>query len=173
MKSLLLVLFIACSAIISPTATAALADVEIKVVRQKLDQGVSRRDGDTRVVTKEIIYNVTIQSKTFKTLENLEVRYMVFYYDSEFGSRERPTEHSRSGSEKIAVLQGNKSVDFQTKSITLTSESLDGNVIWANGASSTSKDRVSGVWVRAFNSAGAVIGEYASPSSITKRDWKD
>lgn len=169
----MLVLFFACSVIATPKASAALADVEIKVIRQKLDQDISRKDGDTRVEVKEIIYNVTIQSKTFKMLNDIEVRYMIFYYDAEFGSRDRPSEKSQSGSEKVAALAGNTSVDFQTKSITLTTESLDGNVIWANGAKSKSKDRVSGIWIRAFSKDGAVIGEYASPSSVTKRDWKD
>lgn len=173
MRSVLLFLFLASVSAIAPSTHAALADVEIKVARQKLDQDISRKDGDTRVEVKEIIYNVTVQSKTFKTLNDIEVKYMIFYYDSQFGSRERPTEKSQSGGEKIAVLTGNTSVDFQTKSITLTTESLDGNVIWANGASSKSKDRVSGMWIRAFSKDGAVVGEYASPSSVTKRDWKD
>lgn len=157
---------------LSPVS-AALSDVEIKVVREKLGEDISRKDGDTRVSKKEILYNITIQSKTFKDLSKLTAKYMIFYYDSSFGSTEKAEEKSKEGSENILFLKGNTSVTFKTDPIILITEQLDGNVVWANGASSRSKDRVSGIWVRVYNEQGEIVEEYANPSSITKRVWKE
>jgi len=171
MRSNLLVLFFACSVIAVPTASAALADVEIKVARQKLDQDVNTR-GNKRIETKEIRYTVTVQSKTFKQLSNLEAKYIIFYYDSQPGSPDKPVEQFKSGSEKIVALAGNRSVEFQTDSIALTTVTLDGGWYYEGGGSNKSKDRVSGIWVRIY-SEGKIIGEYAAPVGITKRDWKD
>jgi len=156
------------------SASAALSDIEIKVTREKLGEEVDRKTSKAeRVATKEILYKITIQSKTFKQLSNLEAKYMVFYYDSKPGSNYDPEEKSQSGSEKIIALASNRSVEFETKSITLTSVSLDGGWVYTTGASNKSKDRVSGVWVRVFGEDGTLVGEYANPSSITKRIWKD
>ena len=154
-------------------ALAGLSDIEIKAVREKLGEDVSRKDGDTRVSKKEILYNITLQSKTFKDLSRLDVKYMIFYYDASFGSTEKVEEKSKSGSEKVAFLKGNSSFTFKTDPIVLTTEQLDGNVYWANGASGKSKDRVSGIWVRVYNDQGEIVEEYANPTSITKRIWKE
>lgn len=153
--------------------SAALSDIEIKATREKLGEDIFRKDGDTRVSKKEVLYNITIQSKTFKDLSKLTARYMIFYYDSDFGSSDKAEEKSKSGSENILFLKSNTSVTFKTEPLILTTEQLDNNVIWANGASSKSRDRVSGVWVRVFAEDGSLVGEYANPSSITKRIWKD
>jgi len=156
------------------TVSAALSDVEIKVARQKLGEEIDRKTSMAeRISTKEILYRITIQSKTFKQLSNLEAKYMIFYYDSKPGSNADPEERSQAGSEKIAALSSNRSVDFETKSIQLTTVSLDGGWYYGSGANNKSKDRVSGIWVRVFAEDGSLVGEYASPSSITKRVWKD
>ncbi len=155
------------------SSSGALSDVEIKITRQKLGEEIDRKSSMAeRVATKEIVYNIIVQSKTFKQLSNLDAKYMIFYYDSQPGSNSKPTEKSQSGTEKITALAGNRFVEFQTKPLTLTTVTLDGNWYYGSGASNQSKDRVSGVWVRVY-SEDKLVGEYASPSSITKRDWKD
>ena len=156
---------------LSPVS-AALSDVEIKVTREKLDQDVNTR-GNKRIEQKEIRYIVTVQSKTFKQLSNLEAKYMIFYYDSQPGSPDKPEELSVTGSEKISAIASNRSFDFKTNPVTLTTVTLDGGWYYAGGASNKSKDRVSGVWIKVFDDTGAQIGEYASPAGITKRVWKD
>jgi uncharacterized protein YcfL len=173
MKSALIFSLLACVllGVTSASAAGLTDDVEIKVDRQKLDEEVTN-SGPERTSTKEIRFTVTVQSKTFKQLSNLEAKYMIFYYDSKPGSAAKPTEQSQSGSEKIIALAGNQSVNFETKSITLTTVTLDGGWVYSSGASSKSKDRVSGVWVRVF-SEGKLVGEYTSPTTIKKRDWKD
>ena len=154
--------------------SAALSDVEIKVTRQKLGEEIDRKTSKAeRIATKEILYKITVQSKTFKQLSNLEAKYMIFYYDAKPGSNYDPEEKFQAGSEKITAIASNRSVEFETKSIQLTTVSLDGGWVYDTGASNKSKDRVSGIWVRVFDESGAVVGEYASPSSITKRTWKD
>lgn len=148
-------------------------DMTITAIRKKLDMSRSRQDGNTSVTTKDIVYDVTLTNKTFKPLKGLEVKYMIFYKDAQAGGTEKITESSVKGAEKVADIEANRSFSFQTKSLQLTTEQLDGNWYYANGGASRAEDRVTGVWFRVY-SEGKMIAEYSNPSTIAKRQkWQD
>jgi hypothetical protein len=167
-KALFLVLLLGLS--VTPSE-AALSDVQITATKLKLDEKQERKTNVT-VKSKEIAYSVTVQSKSFKPIENLEIKYMVFYHDEKSGEKNEAGEKSFIGVEKIPMLEANRSVSFNTKPLVLTSEALDAGWYYANGAASQAKDRTTGVWFRAYAN-GQMIGEYANPASITSRTWKD
>ena len=169
---LLLAQVIAFSLFAVATAPAQLQDVQFTVTRQKLDEQKDRSSGNTTVTTKEVSYKVTVQNRTFKTIPELKVKYMVFYEAPQPGSKE-VLEAFHKGDETITALEGNRSTTFDTKAFKLTSEQLDGGWFYTSGASSKSKDRVAGIWIRAFVD-GKMVGEYVNPTTLSKKnDFKE
>ena len=165
---------IALSILAVASASAQLQDVQLTVTRQKLDEQKSKGNGPVTVTTKEISYRITVQNRTFKAMPELTVKYMIFYEVPEPGSKEDATVKSNIGSEKIMSLEANRSTEFETKPFKLTTEQLEGGWVYTSGASTKTKDRVAGIWVRAFNAEGKMVGEYVNPTTLSKKnDWKE
>ena len=79
-----------------------------------------------------------------------------------------------TGSHPIDRLINNKPVEFETTPIKLGREKLDGGWYFKGGGEKNAKDRVAGLWFRAFDAAGEQIGEYVNPTSVkTRQTWKD
>lgn len=170
----LLTQVIAFSLLAVATTSAQLQDVQLTVTRQKLDEQKSKGNGPVTVTTKEISYRVTVQNRTFKAMPELTVKYMIFYEVPEPGSKDEAAMKSNIGSEKIMSLEANRSTEFDTKPFKLTTEQLEGGWVYTSGAPSKSKDRVAGIWVRAYNTEGKIVGEYVNPTTLSKKnDWKE
>jgi hypothetical protein len=152
---------------------AQVQDVQITATKKKLDEQKSREGGPVTVTTKEIIYLVSVQNKRFATMPEIQIKYMIFLSDEKGGSTNKPITLSHRGSETLKNLNSNASVTFETKPFKLTTEELDGGWYYGSGASGRARDKVNGVWIRAY-ADGKVIGEYANPSSVTKKnEWKE
>ena len=172
LKMKLLQLFIVLMVVAGP-ARAQLQDVQLSASRQKIDEQKGREQGNVTVTTKEIVYKITVQSKIFKPLTGLQVKYMIFYADAASGTKEKPAETFLKGSETIANLAGNALVNFNTTPIKLTTEELDAGWYYKSGGSNRAKDKVTGVWIRAYLD-GKMVSEYANPTTTSKKnDWKE
>ncbi len=148
-------------------------DLQISATRQKLDETKERPGGPFTITTKEIVYKATVLNRTFKTISDIEVKYMIFYEVPHPGSDERPSDEIHKGVAKLVSIEGNRSATFNTTPIKLSSETLDGGWTYGTGASNKTKDRVTGVWFRAY-AGGKMVGEYINPSTISKKnDWKE
>lgn len=159
--------------LIASTVTAGLSDFDITALREKLSQERGRVDGNTSVTTKEIRYRITIKSRSFKALNNVEVKYRVFYNDLQPGETDDGVLQFKSGSEKFPLLGANGTVTVNTSPFSLTTEQLDGNWVYYSGAKRKSADRVVGIWIRIY-ADGAMSQEYCNPSTLSnKADWKD
>ncbi len=153
-------------------AFAQLQDVQITAAKKKLDEQKQRGENVT-VTTKEIVYNVTVQNKRFKTMPEVQVKYMIFLSDEQAGSTERAVATSHRGSEILKDLASNATVTFETKPFKLTTEDLDGGWSYNSGAAARARDKVHGIWIRAY-AEGKIIGEYANPTTLSKKnDWKE
>lgn len=152
---------------------AALQDFDITATREKMSQERGRADGNTTVTTKEIRYRIDVKSRSFKALENVEVKYRVFYKDQEAGATGDGVLKSQGGSEKFPLVGAQSTVTVSTKPIQLTTEQLDGNWYYGSGAGNKSSDRVAGIWVRVYIN-GQLSQEFCNPSTLSKKaDWKD
>lgn len=164
----------ACLLFVLSGAALALDDVQMLPTRKRVDSEKSRQMGNTTVEQSEIVYVVAVTSRAFKELQGVTVKYNIFYENAELGSTAKPEVKMAKGSETIASLLTNKPVEFETKPIKLEKAALDGNWYFGNGASSRARDRVVGVWLKAFDATGKQIGEYKNPPSVsTKQAWKD
>ena len=168
----LIVVFLALVAVGLPVR--ALDDVVMLPTKKTLDASREREGGNTTVRESEVVYNVKVTSKTFKELRDVVIKYNIIYKDEQFGSTAKPEIKSISGKHKIDLLITNKPVEFETEPVNLSRESLDGNWYFTGGGNRSARDRVVGLWFKAFNADGEQIGEYANPSSvIAKQKWKD
>ena len=64
---------------ISTCAVGQLHDVQISASPRKLDEQKNRQGGNATVTTKEIVYKVTLENRSFKVVPQLQVKYMIFY----------------------------------------------------------------------------------------------
>jgi len=160
-------------AVISTSAMAQLYDVRISATPRKLDEQKDRQGGNVTVTTKEIAYTINVENRTFKTLEELQIKYMIFYFDSKPGTSEKPIEAYHKGSETLTNLSSNRTATFETVPFKLTKEELDAGWYYTSGGSGRSRDRVTGVWIRAYAN-GNLLGEYSNPTTVSKkREWKE
>ncbi len=158
---------------ISTSAVAQLHDVQISATPKKIDQQKSRKGEHATVTTKEMAYIVTVENRSFKTFEELNVKYMIFYADSQPGKSEKPIEAHHKGSETLSNLSTNRKAQFETAPFKLEKEELDGGWYYTSGGNGRAKDRVTGVWIRAYAN-GHLVGEYANPATVSKnREWQE
>ena len=159
--------------VISTAAVAQLYDVQISATTRKLDQQKDRQGDKVTVTTREIAYRVTVENRTFKTIPELQMKYMIFYVDPKPGSREKPIEAYHKGSETLMGLESNRTATFETNPFKLTKEELDAGWYWAGSEKSRLKDKVTGVWIRAYSN-GNLVGEYSNPTTVPKKkEWKE
>jgi hypothetical protein len=158
---------------LSTSAVAQLYDLQITATPKKIDQQKSRKGEHATVTTKEMAYIVMVENRSFKSFDDLTVKYMIFYADSQPGKSAKPIEAHHKGSEKLSNLTTHRKAQFETAPFKLEKEELDGGWFYHGGGDGRAKDRVTGVWVRAY-ADGKLVGEYANPSTVAKtREWKD
>jgi hypothetical protein len=160
-------------ATISSSAVAQVYDVQISAIPKKIDQQTGRKGAHATVTTKEMAYIVTVENRSFKTFGELSVKYMIFYADAQPGRSEKPIQTHHKGSETLTNLSTNRKAQFETVPFKLEKEELDGGWYYKSGGDGRAKDRVTGVWVRAY-ADGKVVGEYANPTTVAQnQEWID
>jgi hypothetical protein len=152
---------------------AAISDVDIRVTAKRVDASQPRNDGDgTRTIAKEHWnYEVTVENKSFKPLNALEVRYAIFYKTEQLGSKEPAKQERQTGTFSISGLAPHERKNFTTNSVELNKSHLTGNWYYSGGQRIHAEDTLVGVWVRVYQS-GEQIGEYANPTTLAKEQWQ-
>jgi len=149
-------------------------DVTFTASRKRLDHSKERSGGNKLVEEKEIVYTVKATSKSFRDLTDVVIKYNVLYEEEEHGSTEKPKVSQLSGQKVLPSMLTNKPVEFDTDPITLSEAKLASNWHFTSGASRKAKDRVVGLWFRAYDSEGNLIGEHSNPSTVrSKYSWKE
>ncbi len=152
---------------------AGLQDFDVTATRDKVNMERGRESGNMTVTTREVRYRIDVKSRAFKPVENVEIKYNVYYEDNQAGSREPGALQAKKGSQKFDKIDANRAVSVSTDPFELTTQQLDGNWVWTSGASNKSSDRVVGIWVRILVN-GELKQEYCNPSTLSKKaDWKD
>lgn len=156
-----------------PVASMGIDSVKILPTPVKLDSSKSRAN-DRAIESKDIAYTVVVTSTAFSELTDVTVKYNIFYQVMELGSKGDPDIKLSAGDHKFPSLLTNKPVEFETDPIKLEKASLDAGWHFGNGASARTRDKVVGVWFKAFDSTGKQVGEYINPTTLSnKQKWKD
>ncbi len=152
---------------------AGLSDIEIHVQPKQTDQsGIKTVNGGSAYKSKEHwAYDVTLENKSFKPLDNLEVRYVIFVQREQFGTKAAPSVQKEHGSVTVETLKPHEIKAVTTNSIELNMTGLDGHYYFPSGGNRKAQDSLAGCWVRIYQ-AGQQVGEYANPSTLLREKWE-
>lgn len=169
-------LFILLAAALSllPVASMGIDSVKILPTPVKLDSSKSRTNDRASIESKDIAYTVVVTSTAFSELMDVTVKYNIFYQVMELGSKSDPDIKVSAGDHKFPSLLTNRPVEFETDAIKLEKATLDPGWHFVDGASAKTRDKVVGVWFKAFDSTGKQVGEYINPTTLSnKQKWRD
>jgi len=163
--------------VLMQSARANDADVEITSQPKRIEtQPTAGPHPDEVSKTQKWGYAVTLENKTFKPIQNLEVRYIVFYKHEQLGIKAPPQKKQLSGTYPIDKIDSLGKVSFDTSPVVLTKALLIGEVgsytYFTNGAKPKAEDSLTGIWIRVYRN-GSLFAEHAQPSELTSREkWE-
>lgn len=114
-------------------------------------------------------YTVRVENTSFKDLQGLRIDYLVFG-EQEIAGSSASRDLCTKGSVDLAEFVKNQKYSFVTESLKTTSSQLDSDWRYANGASTRSRGRMVGIWIKVFQD-GKVVSEYANPTSLKSKNW--
>ena len=140
---------------------------------KKLGQENSQSMSTTRS-KEDWAYKVTIENKSFKDAENIEIKYIIFMQPAQIGKREKGNMElvRNQGEEKVPVLKNFEKYSFVTQPVTRECTKLKAGWYYTSGASARAKDSLSGLWVRIFVGGKQVMESVEPPSLKTKEPWE-
>jgi hypothetical protein len=175
-------------ALFLPNIEAANSDVEIHCVAKKVNEQTRKAAQGSKVVVQEgsvnivagggtnrtkenWVYDLTIENKTFKELDGVEVKYAIFFNKEKLGVKAAPTAEHQNGTITIPVLKPHEKQSFSTDSIELDKANLVGEWHYVNGAKPGAHDTLVGLVVRIFQN-GQPFAEYANPTTLLREKWE-
>jgi len=163
-------------------AHAADSDVTISVEKKRFEHtpgsGIQPKSDEAKK-TDSWGYTVTIENQTFTKLQNLQVKYIIFYKHEELGVKAPAHKETKSGSYSLTSVDSIGKTSFDTDAVKLTRASLIGNTpggytYFVNGAKPTAEDTLTGIWIRIYNKDGNLFAEYAYPAGLSSTEqWQD
>lgn len=117
---------------------------------------------------------VTLQNTSVRPLENLEIRYRVYYMDDHHGAMRNEIKlRFLDGTEIVEKLERGQKHQFETRPVRLEKRELKPGWSYADGSKSAVKDRLRGIWVKVYQE-GRLAQEHINPVSLRKSDpWEE
>lgn len=164
--------FLTTLSLFAVSAFAGSMDMEIHVQPKQTDQtGIKPANGGSAYKSKEHwIYEVSLENKSFKQLDGLELRYVVFFKKEKFGSTDPAESQRQSGSVGVGSLKPHEKKSVATTAVELHKTLLDGDYYFPSGGKERAQDSLVGVWVKVFQN-GQQLTEYANPSTLLREHW--
>jgi hypothetical protein len=113
------------------------------------------------------VYNVTVENKTFKELDNLDLKYVIFFKQEQLGVKAAATPRQQSGSFSIDALKPHEKKSFSTNPVELNKANLVGG-IYSSGAKPNAQDTLVGLALRVYQ-GGQQFAELANPSLLREK----
>jgi hypothetical protein len=115
-------------------------------------------------------YTITIENKTFKPQQNLEVQYRQYKVDDVV--RGEPKFKAIPGTTKIDTLANGAKFTFDTDPVEIEKQELKAGWYYSQGGKEKVKDSVAGYWLKIL-SAGEVVFEFQYPAELKgKMKWE-
>jgi hypothetical protein len=152
----------------SPLSTLASDTVSFGfTVEPKRLDGQMLDTGSKIITDEQWAYEVTVENRCFRDLENMEIQYIVFMKPTIPGQKMIAGHvklRRKTGSAPVALLKNCGKFSFFTESVRLKGSRLMSGS-YKNGANRWAKDDLKGLWVRLFLD-GKQVAEYADPVTI-------
>lgn len=108
---------------------------------------ISNEQNDIEVIQEEWAYVVNVENRSSEDVENLEMRYRVYYSDRQQGSGKAIDKlvNHKQGSDKLGALKRNQRMERRTSPVTLVETKLNGGYYFADGSKSKKQDSLEGI----------------------------
>ena len=149
------------------------SDVEVHCMPNKIGQDIKldTKQSSRQAAKERWKYDVTLENKTFKEMTNVEIKYIVFYTQEHFGSKDPASARRKNGSLSFPSIKPREKKSFSTEPVELKKAQLNSGWYFADGGKEKAQDALTGIWVRVYQN-GEQFAEYANPSNLTKEQWK-
>ncbi|HSI08576.1 MAG: hypothetical protein ACAH89_04895 [Rariglobus sp.] len=138
---------------------------------EKKDSDVTLVGGDIvkngRTTTEEKWgYSVTIQNKTTKPLENLRAEYRLFATVDNVHVKEKQGLKKKAYQSPISTIPELGRTVFRTETISAFKMKYNGNIVSAKTGDSSSRETLSGIWIRIYNGKD-LVHEACMPDKLS------
>jgi hypothetical protein len=158
--------------LVAQLTMAGNSDLDIHCTAKKVDESVKKAsDGGASTTKEHWHYEVTVENKTFKEIDNLEVKYAIFYNQEKLGVKTGPTVQHQNGSFTIPALKPHEKKAFTTDPVELKKANLVGAWHYSSGAKPNAQDTLVGLALR-ISQNGQQFADYANPSTLGKEKWE-
>ena len=124
---------------------------------------------------EEWVYDITIENKSFKDVQNVEIKYIIFEKPqnaSEVGKSKQELVR-KQGQKTVPAIKNLEKITFSTEPIERTNMQLKPGYVWKSGSGKRqSKDSMSGLWVRIFVNGQQVMEFMDPPTLNTEEKWE-
>jgi hypothetical protein len=168
--------FAICAAVfvLAQVARAGDADLNINCEPKRFENEVVPGHISNEVAkTQKWGYTVTVENKTFKPLNDMEVKYIIFSKHEKLGVKGPAHKQHDTGTYTIKQIAANDKATFNTSTVELTKATLVGSgntyYYFANGAKPKAQDSLTGLWIRIYQN-GTLFAEFANPAVLTTNE---
>ena len=149
----------------------AAAPLSFVVTANKKRFEVDRSSTASTMSTKEQWgYSITIENKSFKALENLDVQYRQFKFDDD--RKKEGQLKPVPGETKIPALGNGAKFKFDTAPVTIEKQELKANWSHMDGSKDKVKDALAGYWLRILKDGEVVFETQNPPALKDKVKWE-
>lgn len=144
---------------------SAQLNMEVTVQRVTMDREQSRR-GAVQERTDQVGYRISINNRSFRDLEDLDVEYTLFVRQDHHGARRSDMRLvGQDGTTTIEALRNLDTFTFETDPVELSSSQLDAGWVYTDGSKRRTEDAVAGLTLRILHD-GELLYEMAWPSGF-------
>lgn len=155
-----------------PCVVRAQSTMDITALQKKLDEQKNTKPTDTNISKEQWQYIVTAENKQFKDLPGLTFKYMVFYKQEDFGSKNPAQIKHIKGAHPVEMLKAHEKVTFETDFVTLQQARLKAGWYFTDGAKPSANGALSGIWVRVYQGEN-LVAEMCKPTNLSfKETWE-
>ncbi|MDB6119257.1 MAG: hypothetical protein JWO08_3038, partial [Verrucomicrobiaceae bacterium] len=137
---------------------------EVKLVKDKLGATKTKQNNVT-YTSEEWAYKVALTNRSTLDAEDLRVDYWLFL-KSDDGKIKAGPRVQQSGSTTVKSLKRSGIYQFQTKTLKLSRQELDGGFYFADGTKNKARDSVGGVAMRFFKGDKEVYAWATDPDLL-------
>jgi hypothetical protein len=140
---------------------------------KKID-GETTQTGPETHIKENWAYKVTLENKSFKDAENVEIKYITFMKPDMVGLKATGALKlkRKEGVQKVPLIKNFDKFMFVTDPMTLTGTQLQAGWVYTDGSNPRAKDALKGLWLRVFVN-GQQVMEFVNPTSLkSKETWE-
>jgi len=157
---------------IAVTLSRAIFDTNKKTVDVKLTTGETVKNGRTLTEDKWG-YAVNLTNRTSQPIDNLRTEYRLFATidDIQVKAGVKQGLKKKAYTSKIPAIKEFGQLAFRTETISAIKSKYNGNIVAANSGESSSRETLSGIWIRIYQGDDLVY-ETSLPDSLrTTEKW--